>query len=102
MVKLIDALSRLLATAPNPDWLPFLKLTFGFCGLFILAGLALFIAKWDVKAETSAGLEMVLGGLINQSGGFAQWAFGETRRQISTSISDIAANLDKPPVSSHL
>ena len=61
--------------APDPGWMPFLKLTFGFWMLFVLAALAAIIALGKVRAESSFGLDIILGGLLTLSGGFAGWAF---------------------------
>ena len=63
-------------SAPDPGWLPFLKMTFGFILLVILAILSGVIAVKHVEAATSFGLDIILGGLLTLSGGFVQWAFG--------------------------
>ena len=52
------------------------KMLFGFATLLILGVLAAIIGLGDVKKETSFGLEIILGGLVFQSGSFCQWAFG--------------------------
>jgi hypothetical protein len=64
-----------MSPSPDPGWLPFLKMTFGFFLLVILATLAGIIAIGKVHMETSYGLDLILGGLIALSGGFVQWAF---------------------------
>ena len=61
--------------APNPAWLPFLKLTYGAILLLVIAILAAIIALGKVEASTSHGLEIVLGSLTTLAGGFAQWCF---------------------------
>lgn len=66
---------------PDPGWLPFLKLIFGFCLLIVLAALAAIIALGKVEAASSFGLDIILGGLLTLSGGFVQWAFREGKNQ---------------------
>lgn len=61
--------------APNPGWMPFVKILFGFFILLVLAVLAALIALGSVRAESSFGLNIILGGLLTLSGGFASWAF---------------------------
>jgi hypothetical protein len=61
--------------SPDPGWLPFLKVLFGFLLVVTLALLACIIALEKVEAQTSFGLDIILGGLMVLSGGFAQWAF---------------------------
>ena len=61
--------------APDPGWLPFLKLIFGFVILLVLAALAILIAIKKVHALDSFGLDIILGGLLTLSGGFVGWAF---------------------------
>ena len=65
-----------------PSWLLFLKMLFGFCLLVVLALLARGLALNQVKADTSYGLEIILGGLLTMSGAFANWAFGEVRHAL--------------------
>lgn len=60
---------------PNPGWLPFLKMTFGFLLVLVVAGLAAMIAFGKVEQQTSFGLDIILGGLLTLTGGFSQWAF---------------------------
>jgi len=55
-----------------------LKMVFGFSVLAVLAAVALIIALGKVSQDTSYGLEIVLGALAVLSGGFAQWAFGQS------------------------
>ena len=62
-------------TAPDPAWIPFLKVLFGFLLVVTLAILACIIALGHVEAATSFGLDIILGGLMVLAGGFAQWAF---------------------------
>lgn len=66
--------------APDPGWLPFMKLMFGFGILVVLATLAMIIAIAHVKADSSFGLEIILGGLLTLSGGFAGWAFRDPKQ----------------------
>jgi hypothetical protein len=70
--------------APDPGWMPFAKLLFGFLILIVLAGLAAIIALGHVKAESSFGLDIILGGLLTLSGGFAGWAFRDTSKAKGT------------------
>jgi hypothetical protein len=56
-----------------------LKMLFGFLLLFVTAALAGIIALGKVEQESSYGLPEILGGLLTLSGGFANWAFGESR-----------------------
>ena len=60
---------------PDPRWLPFLKILFGFLLLLILASLAAVIGLGKVESTTSYGLDIILGGLLTLAGGFAQWCF---------------------------
>lgn len=55
------------------------KLAFGFLLLACITGLAMAIALGKVHQETSYGLPEILGGLLALTGGFANWAFGESR-----------------------
>lgn len=65
-----------------PAWLQFLKMLFGFCLLTVLGLLARGLALNQVKADTSYGLEIILGGLLTMSGAFANWAFGEVSHRL--------------------
>ena len=60
---------------PDPGWLPYLKMTFGFLLLLMLAILAAIIALGKVEQLTSHGLEGIIGGLTALAGGFVNWAF---------------------------
>lgn len=64
---------------PDPKWLPFLKMVFGFLLLVVIAVLAGAIALGEVKQDSSFGLQELLGGLLVLAGGFAQWAFTESK-----------------------
>jgi thiol:disulfide interchange protein len=66
---------------PDPGWIPYLKMTFGFLLLVILGVLAAAIALGEVKESTSFGLDQVLGGLLVLAGGFAHWAYGADQRE---------------------
>jgi hypothetical protein len=68
--------------APDAGWLPYVKIMFGFFLLVILAALSAIIALGHVKAETSFGLDIILGGLLTLSGGFASWAFRDSRHGV--------------------
>jgi hypothetical protein len=69
-----------MKTAPDPGWIPFLKIIFGFSLLVILGILAAIIAMGKVEQSTSFGLTYILGGLTALAGGFTQWAFGDPKR----------------------
>ena len=64
---------------PDPRWLPFLKMTFGFLLLLMLAVLAALIALGKVEQGSSFGLEGIIGGLTALAGGFVNWAFTADR-----------------------
>ena len=55
------------------------KMMFGFMLLLCIALLAGIIAIGHVHQESSYGLPEILGGLLALAGGFANWAFGESR-----------------------
>ena len=76
----------MLKSSPDPAWMPFIKLVFGFFVLISLAVLAAIIALGDVKAEKSFGLDIILGGLLTLAGGFAQWAFGDSHREVEKPV----------------
>lgn len=61
--------------APDPGWLPYWKMLFGFLLLAMLAVLAGLIALGKVHQESSFGLEGIIGGLTALAGGFVNWAF---------------------------
>ena len=65
--------------APDPGWIPFLKLGFGFVLLVILGTLSAMIALGRVEMATSYGLNIILGGLLTLTGAFAGWAFKEIK-----------------------
>lgn len=67
-------------TAPDQNWLPFLKVLFGFLLLLILGILSAILALGKVEATTSFGLDIILGGLLTLSGGFAGWAFQDAKK----------------------
>jgi hypothetical protein len=60
--------------------MPFVKIMFGFFILSVLASLAIIIALGKVHAESSFGLDIILGGLLTLSGGFAGWAFRDEKK----------------------
>jgi hypothetical protein len=55
------------------------KATFGFCLIFLIAGIAVTIALGKVEERSSFGLQIILGCLTTISGGFAAWAFGSNK-----------------------
>ena len=63
-------------SAPDPGWIPYLKMVFGILLLILLAALALVIGLGKVEQSTSFGLQDILGGLLLLSGAYGQWAFG--------------------------
>lgn len=65
------------------------KMLFGFALLFVIAMLAGIIAVKHVEQNTSYGLEYLLGGLTTLAGGFANWAFGESRSSQKPEITAI-------------
>lgn len=65
--------------APDRGWLDFLKVTFGFLLVLTIASLAALIALGKVEQQTSFGLDIILGGLLTLTGGFANWAFNGTK-----------------------
>jgi hypothetical protein len=67
--------------APDPGWIPFLKIVFGYLVLLTLVILAGVIALGKVEEHTSFGLAGIIGALSVLAGGFAQWAFGSDKTQ---------------------
>ena len=65
---------------PDPGWMPYVKLAFGFALLLVLAVLAAIVALGKVEQNTSFGLTYILGGLTAMAGGWAQWAYGGSKR----------------------
>lgn len=65
--------------APDPGWMPFVKIMFGYFILLTLAILAAIIAMGKVHPESSFGLDIILGGLLTLAGGFSSWAFRDPR-----------------------
>jgi hypothetical protein len=55
--------------------LAYLKMTYGFLMLGLLAVFAAVIALGHVEQASSFGLQDILGGLLVLAGGFAHWAF---------------------------
>ncbi len=55
------------------------RLAFGFCLLFVLAGLAVMTGIGHVHQEASFGLGELIGALVVMAGGFVNWAFGRPR-----------------------
>lgn len=71
--------------------LTILKMLFGFYLLTIFAALIIIIAIGHVTKEGSYGLDLLIGGLLVLSGGFAHWAFGsntETSGRIKDGTSE--------------
>lgn len=69
----------MFGAAPDPGWIPFLKLGFGFVLLLIMGALSLAIALGHVEMSTSYGLNIILGGMLTLGGAFAGWAFKEVK-----------------------
>jgi hypothetical protein len=57
-----------------------MKMWFGFILLVLLGVLAAVFGLGTVKAESSHGLDQILGGLLVLAGGFAHWAFESNAR----------------------
>lgn len=55
------------------------KMAFGFLLLICITSLAAMIALGKVHQYSSYGLPEIEGGLLTLAGGFANWAFGESR-----------------------
>jgi hypothetical protein len=70
------------------------KMLFGFCLLLCIAALAATIAIGHVRQDTSYGLEGIISGLLTLSGGFANWAFGESRTSTEDSKENLTGRLD--------
>jgi hypothetical protein len=62
---------------PDRDWMPFLKMGFGYLLLLTLGTLAGIIGIGHVEAKTSYGLDIILGGFLTLAGAFSGWAFKE-------------------------
>lgn len=61
--------------APDPAWIPFLKLVIGLMMFLSLVALASIIGLGKVEQASSYGLQDVLGGLLVAFGAWSQWAF---------------------------
>lgn len=66
--------------APDPGWLPYVKMVYGFLVLLTLVALATVIALGKVEMKTSFGLEGIISALGVLAGMFAQWAFAPTKK----------------------
>jgi hypothetical protein len=66
------------------------KMVFGFCLLISITLLACLISIGKVHQESSYGLPEILGGLIALAGGFANWAFGESRSSSGSDSTNLA------------
>ena len=77
-----------LGEAPDPGWLPILKMIFGLMALAMLCVLAGVIAILHVEEKTSYGLENIVTILGVLSGGFAQWAFSSATDGIKNSAAE--------------
>lgn len=64
--------------APDSGWLDFLKMTLEFLVVLAISTLAAVIALGHVEAQTSFGLDIIIGGLLTIVGGFCNWAFGSS------------------------
>lgn len=67
-------------TPPNPGWIPFLKMLYGFFVTALVVGLAASVALGRVSKDTSYGLDGIVAGLSFMLAQFAQWAFGGRSR----------------------
>lgn len=65
---------------PDPSWLDYVKLCFGFMLLLELGVLVVVIGIGTVKMESSYGLGEIIGCLLTLSGGFANWRFGAQKK----------------------
>lgn len=63
--------------APDPEWIPYLKVSFGFVLLGVLGWLAHAIAIGRVEATSSYGLGEITGCLQTLAGAWAGWGFGQ-------------------------
>lgn len=83
--------------------MPQLKMLFGFLLLICITLLAMLIAIGKVQQESSYGLPEILGGLLALAGGFANWAFGESRASQGTHQTDVTegtpSDVAEPPAS---
>lgn len=82
-----------LREAPNPGWIDYGKLLFGFLLLLTLATLSAVIALGKVEQASSHGLDMLLGGFLTLSGGFAGWCFDSSKRLMAASPATAATEV---------
>lgn len=73
-------------TVPNVNMAQW-KMAFGFLLLICITSLAAMIALGKVHQDTSYGLPEIEGGLLTLAGGFANWAFGESRSSTASAAS---------------
>ena len=66
-----------MTTPPDPGWLDYLKMIFGYTLLLILAALVAVIALGHVEQQTSYGLMPLITASATLSGGFMNWCFGK-------------------------
>lgn len=67
--------------APDPEWLPFLKIAFGYCLLFVFACLIGLIAFGKVEEKTSYGLMPLIVALAGMGGAWTQAIFGNRGKE---------------------
>jgi hypothetical protein len=65
--------------APDPRWIPFLKLGLGLILMMTLTILAIVIGLGKVEASSSYGLDIIVGGLLTLAGGFSSWCFEKSK-----------------------
>lgn len=65
-----------MSDASNKDWMPFVKMGFGYLLLICVTGLALAFGLGKVEEKYSFGLSFLMGCLTTLAGGFSSWAFG--------------------------
>lgn len=66
--------------SPDPGWLDFLRMAYGYIILLSLVGLAAAIALGKVSQATSYGLDGIITALALLTGQFAGWCFGGNKR----------------------
>jgi hypothetical protein len=64
---------------PDLRWLEYLKIAFGYCLLFVFAGLIAMIALGRVEETTSHGLMPLIVALAGMGGAWTQAIFGSKK-----------------------
>lgn len=67
--------------APDPGWLPFLKLGLVLVIVLSLSMMGLCVALGKVEMNTSYGFGEIIGVFSTLGGGAAGWAFGNNKKQ---------------------